>query len=210
MPVLTARAFSEMLHLPGYEQQRILIEQKYPRQGQSPFMIPYYKPALAELRSYFGNNHNHAQLALWAQEEAPSLKPHARATNNARLVNSFLVSHSRDRMVVPSRFQRHFRGSPHPNVELKLSFDLVGIDEGAEKLVFINPRSNAIDHQVAEDTLQVAFWVISQRDPDVKIDSLEYWDLPSDTRYVVSRVAKRTITNMQNNAALVDAIWNSL
>lgn len=210
MPVLTARAFSEMLHLPGYEQQRILVEQKYPRQGPSPFKIPYYVSALSQLRTYFATNHDRASLDTWIVEEAPALKPQSKAINNARLVSSFLASHFADRMLIPARFQKHFRGNPNPNVELKLSFDLVGSEGGTDRFVFVNPRSIAIDQQVAEETLQIGFWILSQRLPGVEISSLEYWDIPSDARYVVSKIAKRVITNMHNNAALVDAIWNSL
>jgi hypothetical protein len=48
MPELTVRSFAELVHLPAYEQSRILYEQKYPRQAPQTFKSPYYAVALGE------------------------------------------------------------------------------------------------------------------------------------------------------------------
>jgi len=210
MPKLTARAFSEMLHLPGYEQQRILHEQKYPKQGTSVFRIPYYIPALSQIKAYYSNGNNVRQLHNWVRTSAISINPDSKRIHNIRVVSAFSNSIFSNRNLLPNRSQHFYSAFPHHNVELKLTYDIEVMEDSVKKYVFINCRNSKIDQKIAEDTLQIAYWVMTQSGIKVTLKQLEYWDLTCNVLYSVNRVSKRTITNMTNNATLVDVLWNSI
>jgi hypothetical protein len=52
MPRLNARALSELMALPGYEQYRVLYEQKYPKSTPNVFKTPYYARLARHPRYY--------------------------------------------------------------------------------------------------------------------------------------------------------------
>jgi hypothetical protein len=184
MPRLTARSFAEMIHLPGYEQQRILVEQKYPTQGPSVFRIPYYLPALRQIKSYYSNQNSTTQLRAWIRTGSSTISPDHKRTNNIRVVNSFLGSTVSSRILVPSRRPNSFLANPHQNVELKLNFDIDAVENGIEKFILINPRNAPIDRKIAEDTIQIAFWIMSQNAFQLRMRDIEYWDLNSNNVYI--------------------------
>lgn len=51
MPSLTAKSMAEMLKLPGYQQQNILVAQKYPKSAPQIFRTLYYQPTLKAIRT---------------------------------------------------------------------------------------------------------------------------------------------------------------
>jgi len=210
MPRLTTRAFSEMIHLPGYEQQRILLEQKYPREGSSVFKIPYYIPALSKIKEYYANGNDVEIINEWVRDEALGLTPQHKSHNNIRVVMAFISSSNSKRILVPKMRLLSYIASPHQNVELKLKFDLDVEENGLRKYILINCRNISIEKRVAEDTIQIAYWVMLQNEIDLDISQIEYWDLTNGKIFISNKLLKRTITNMKNNANFVDAIWSTI
>ena len=97
---LSVRAFAELMRLPGYEQERILHEQKYPRQQPNRFRVPYYNLAKNGIHKYYRSQNNLNILRSEIQTiSAKNIEP-VRRQNNVRVLRSFQGSPESSRQIV--------------------------------------------------------------------------------------------------------------
>lgn len=208
MPSLSVRAFAEMLNLPIYEQQRILLEQKYPRQQPQTFRIPYYQTALRGIRLYYQAGNDNSILTD-ARNRARVLEPDSKAANNLRVIRSF----GRSRQTT-----RNLTVQAQPNVsivlandvEIRLRFDICATERDNEKRIFYNCRNAPITGQIARLTLQLAHWVLEQNGTPVPYSALEYIDFRSRQTTRISRIPARTIQLATANARIISTLWPTL
>ncbi len=209
MPELTARSFAEMMHMPAYEQQRILYEQKYPRQTPTVFRLPFYRPVLDTIKLYYGSGNNPATINAWINTTAQSLNPQARRVNNIRVASTFLSSSQATRTIHISRSITRYSATTQ-GVDLKLTFDVYGNENNRDIYLLYNCRNAAIDSIIARDTLQIAYWVMLQNGFQGRIQQLQYIDLIGNTVHSARQLTNTLQRNMNNNASLVATIWNSI
>jgi hypothetical protein len=208
-PVLTVRAFAEMLELPLYQQVRILTEQKYPRQAPASYRVPYYRPALQAIRNFY-NSARQTQVILdaIASIQASGMPP-ARIENNVRVLTDLQRTRQMRRHLTP-RPTRRIR-SDFTGVELKLTPDLVGAEGQAEKTIFYNFRQAKLTSSVARVTLELAAWVLRHVGSAVELGSLEYVDLADRGKVrQISGIRSLTIRRAQQNARAIRQIWDGL
>ena len=208
MPSLSVRAFAEMMNLPLYEQQRILLEQKYPKQEPQAFRIPYYQTALRGIREYYQSGRNRASLAQ-SKAAAKSLSPDSKADNNLRVIEAFARSSqaSRDLTIQP---QHKTSIVIARDVELRLRFDLSATENSNPRRIFYNCRNAPITNQVARLTLQLSVWILAQNGDSVPYSALEYVDLRSARRIKISGIPARTIRLAKANAQIISTLWPTL
>lgn len=209
MPELTARSFAEMMHMPAYEQQRILYEQKYPRQTPNVFRLPFYKPALDTIKLYYRNGNNPGIINTWMNATAQTLNPQARRTNNIRVTSSFLSSNQANRMIQITRSMTRYLATTQ-GVDLKLTFDIYGNENSVDIYLLYNCRNVPIDSTIARDTLQISYWIMLQNGFQGRIQQLQYVDLVGNAVYTARQLTNTLQRNMNNNASIVSAIWNTI
>jgi len=208
MPSLSVRAFAEMLNLPAYEQQRILIEQKYPRQEPQAFKIPYYQPALRGLRAYYNSGNSHSELTN-ARSRVRTLKLDSRIQHNLRVINAFARSRQAQRPLQLEP-QSIITVNAAVNVDLRLKFDLFAQERNSPKRIFYNFRNVPIDPGIARLTLEVSHWVLDQNHTPIAFNALEYVDLESGNTIRVNRIGARTIRMIAANAKIISTLWPTL
>lgn len=208
MVSLSVRAFAELLHLPAYEQLRILYEQKYPKQQPQVFKVPYYLVALSGIRQYYRlRNDRHALAEARTRATGLALKP--RQSSNLRVISAFEASSQARRALRPNPLEA-LRAQPYAGVELKLQFDLQAEEQGRPVRIFYNPRGAPIEPDVARNTLQIAHWVLDENEMGLPFRSLEYVDLVGNRVYAISRQSQRTIRLMRSNARIIATLWPTL
>jgi len=208
MPRLSVRAFAEMLVLPAYQQVRILHEQKYPRQQPQSFKIPYYQPALRGIRDYYRSGNSRAELAE-ARATARALALSSRARHNLRVIDAFARSREARRLL-SIQPQPDLIVQAAANLELRLQFDVYGLEGDNPKRLFYNFRSVAIDQDIAKKTLEVAHWILQQNATPVPYDALEYIDLESGDVYRINRTTARTAQLIAANARIISTLWPTI
>jgi hypothetical protein len=208
MPRLSARSFAEMLNLPVYEQQRILHEQKYPRQQPQAFKIPYYQPALRGIRSYYQSGNNQAELVA-ARRSARAINLYSRAQNNLRVINAFGRSPQRQRQLVVET-QPNVLILAAPDVELKLHFDVCANENNDPRRIFYNCRNVPIDPEIARLTLEVSHWILDKNGMPVPYDALEYVDLTSRRVHHIGRMRVKTSKLIAANAKIISTLWPTI
>lgn len=207
MPTLTAKAAAELLHLPGYEQLRILTEQKYPRREPNSFRTPFYRPSLAAIRNFYRRGNNE-QAILVAKVGAADLKPASKKSNNIRVLTAFQASkqYVRRLTVRPKReFEAELAG-----VTIRLGADLLAIEDGEPRVIFYNCRSVAIPGELARSTLEIGHWVMEQNNAEISIKSFEYVDFIEQKVHTCERRRKTTITRLRNNVQVITALWDAV
>jgi hypothetical protein len=208
-PVLTVRAFAEMLELPLYEQVRILEGQKYPRQAPASYRVPYYRPALQAIRDFYTSG-GQAQVLLDAivNLRASGLPP-SRIENNVRVITDFQRTRQARRQLMPRpgrRIRTDFSG-----VELKLTPDFVGAEGQAQKIIFYNFRQARLTSNVARATLELAAWALRHAGGDADPANLECIDLADRGRvHRIRQIRPQTIRRAQQNARAIRQIWDGL
>ena len=189
MPSLSVRSFAELLHLPAYEQERILYEQKYPAREPQKFKVPYYLHALKGIRDYYAAANDPRALAT-ARARVNALNAQARRRQNIRVLNGFQRSREARRRLVPSPLSR-LAADPHPGVELRLMFDIEAAEHSNQRRIFYNLRNAPIEGEVATSALQ-------------------YIDLKNGRVYVISRQSQRTLRQMRANARIIATLWPTI
>jgi hypothetical protein len=208
MPELTLRSFAEMVHMPAYEQSRILHEQKYPRQAPQTFRAPYYAVALAGIRAHYASGNSRAALSV-ARGKCQGLNPSSKATHNVRVLNAFQASSQAGRSIMLHRGPNLV--FPLGNgVDLKLRFDLSGREGKTDWCIFYNCRDATLDKAVAELTLELAAWVLAQQGTQAALPKLQYIDLSSGRVFLGKAPSKKAIRRATANAAIIAALWPSI
>ncbi len=107
MPELTVRALGEMIHLPLYEQLRILAEQKHPRQVPAVFRVPFYGPALAAIRNYYRRSNDAGVIESAIAEIENSEYLPARIEHNVAVLQAFRRGRQLARVLAPRPASRY-------------------------------------------------------------------------------------------------------
>lgn len=207
MPTLTAKAAAELLQLPGYEQLRILTEQKYPRREPNSYRTPFYRAALAAISSFYRRGNDVAIIAA-AKHSTVDLKPRSKRTNNARVLRAFERSTQFERQLTvrPKKdFEADIEG-----VTVRLAADLLALEDGEPKVFFYNCRSVAIPSELARTTLEIAHWIFEENDSKLPMSAFEYIDFIDQEVHTVARRRKTTITRLRNNAQVIKALWDAV
>lgn len=207
MPRITVKAAAELLRLPAYEQMRILIEQKYPRNQPQVFRAPFYSPAIRGIREYYRGSNDPLALSQ-ARASASKLNLKQRRDSNLRVIDAF-----------ESGSQSHRRLSPVPQpkfgtnlgaVRISLSLDLLAHENGIARHLFYNCRVAPVDTETARTALEIAHWVLEQEGVTVPARQLEYIDFSSSKVHRISHRRAGTIQKLRANARLIETLWPSL
>jgi hypothetical protein len=195
--------------MPMYEQIRILHEQKFPKKVPNIFKIPYYRPALESIKKYYRNNRNQ-QIINQAIISIPQrIHNSIKADHNIRILTAFRGS-PQSRRQLTLKPQNYLHANPHRNVTLRLSFDLEATERNDNVLIFYNFRNVPIDKKIAEDTIQIAYWIILQHRIGISISEIEYVDLKLNKIYCVKRPSARIFRKITQYAQIVNNNWSSI
>lgn len=206
-PSLSVKAAAELLQLPAYEQERILLEQKYPRQQPQSFRAPFYSPALAGIRRYYAAGRD--PLVLATQKAAiRQLGLPQRRDHNLRVISEFEGSPQAQRQIqpLPSPRIRAAMGT----VEFRLSLDLLGDERGQLRRIYYNCRSTPIEVAVAKTALDIASWVLEEAGFAIPMRQLEYVDFAGGRVVKHAVRSAQTIRRLRASARIIEAIWPSL
>jgi len=203
---LTVRAFAEMITLPPYEQERILHEQKYPRQGATAYRVPYYRPALKSISDYYRGQNNLPVLHA-AIQNMPRLAGTnaARVQNNIRVVNSFRNCPQRRRALQPQSISTS-RGNIH-GVDVRVTPDLVALDAKTLVRIFYNCRATPLDDEVARLTLELTHHILAQSGIVAGFSDSEYIDLHRYHRHRVRRMRSATMRHARSCSRVISGLW---
>ena len=208
MPRLTVRSLAELMQLPGYEQYRVLYEQKHPKSSPSAFKAPYYAPALRGIRSYYANGNSPAAIEE-ARSRLASIGNLARRSHNERVLMSFAASPQADRSLTPIRGPR--LETTLGDVDLHLAFDLVAKEGDQPKWLLYNMRVIRVDEKLARATLEVAHWLLQSCGVDARMDELEYVDIAKGgEHYTFRRTRSTTIKQAEQTLKLVETLWPTI
>lgn len=203
-PILTVRAFAEILRVPAYTYLRILQEHKYPKQAPQSFRIPYYRPALSAIRQFY-EQRNDFRVLKAARTQLATVSNQARRTHNERVIDSFAGSNQLGRKLTRQRNQRI--AATLSGVELKLSPDFVVQEAGDTRRIYYNCRLTPADPDIARVTLEVAHWVIGQSGVSINPSTLEFIDLANNQITQGRPRRRRTLTQAHQAAKVIAAVW---
>jgi hypothetical protein len=205
---LTVRSFAELLYLPAHAQVRVLNEQKYPRREPQVFKVPFYQVAARGIRDYYASDGDPRQLAA-ARARAAQLRPPQRRSSNERAIRSFERGSQADREIHPTPTPT-YRARLARDIELRVRFDLEGLEANTPRRILYNFKSIQLDPDVAKSTLHISYWVLSESGLQFPIRTLQYIDLLTDDSYSVSRQSQRTLRIMEENARIITTLWPTL
>jgi hypothetical protein len=205
---LTVRSFAELLHLPAHAQVRILNEQKYPRREPQVFKVPFYQVAVTGIRDYYISEGDPRRLAA-AKLKAGHLRPPQKRTSNERAIRAFERGSQSRRRILPTP-SHTYRAQLPRDIELRVRFDIEGIENGRPQHILYNLRNVPVDPDVAATALHIAYWVLGENAVVAPIRTLQFVDLLTDDTYSVSRQSQRTLRLMQENAQIIEALWATL
>jgi hypothetical protein len=207
MPRLTVRSLAEMLNLPAYDQERILAEQKYPRQGDQRFRTPFYQPAVTAIRNFYEEGRNARALAE-ARREIGQIGLSARRDNNLRVISGFEQSAQVSRDLLPR---------PNPRIEMtlrstaiRLSVDLRATENDEERFIYYNCRNTPIDAELARVTLEIGYWLLDENGIDATPSGLELVDLRNGRVYRGRSPRSRTMSRVRSNIRIIEALWPNI
>jgi hypothetical protein len=207
MPSLTVRSMAELLRLPAYQQQRILAEQKYPKQQPQSFRTPYYQPALTAFREYYRRNNDAAALDA-AVGGLQKIKVDSRRANNLRVIESFKDSLIAKRSLIPTSNRRYDFGLG--DVILKLSTDMQASQGDEDRFIYFNCRNAPIDAETARLTLEIASLVLEANNIEFAISDIEFIDLKAGKLHKVSKRRSATTKLVNANAKIIATLWPTL
>lgn len=206
MPRLNARAAAEMLKLPAYEQLRILLEQKYPKQGSQPFRIPYYRPVVSAISDYYLAEKDGAVL-MQALNDFQSVGQLTRRAQLVRAINQFEGSAPARRKLRPVK--NYKTAASIGGVEIRTSADIQALEGSDHRVLYVNCKQVPLDADYAQRLAEVAQWIYAENGIDLPLDSFEILDLASKRFLRFSRRRPSTLRLLRQNAKVIEALWNA-
>ncbi len=192
--------------MPPFQQERILIEQKYPKQGPTAFRIPYYRPALMAIAHYYRAQRNPAVLQnAVMQMSTRSGGAQVRITNNARVIGAFKASREASRALRPTP-SKTLHASIY-GVDVRLSPDLVASIGGSTKIIFYNCRTTVLDPEMARLTLELSHHVLAQNGISIPLSDLEYVDLARYAVYSFGKSRKSSTGKIRACSRVIKGLW---
>ncbi len=208
MPRLNARALSELMALPGYEQYRVLYEQKYPKSKPNVFKTPYYAPALSGIRAYYASGNKPSEIQS-ARIALASIGNATRRAHNARVLESFVASPQAGRQLSPQANRR--LAVSLGNTEIRVSLDLVATEGSDTRRIFYNVRAVPLSKDLARTTLEVAHWLLETRGVPVQAGRVEYIDFAkAGVRYAFTTRRDSTIKRAKQTLKLIEVLWPTI
>lgn len=207
MARLTAKAFAELLDRPAFDQMRILREQRFPRREPAFFRTSYYQPAIDGILRFYRDENDPGALE-WARRQADQVNPGHRTEHNHRVLDAFEVSPAYTRMLTIRNDPKYRREEDH--VTVRLAPDLVVREDGVPKIIFLNCRAEGLEEDFARRIIEVAHWVLEGAGVDLPIGQMEVVDLSSGITHTTRRRRRRTINRLEDNIAVIQALWDSL
>lgn len=207
MPSLSVKAAAEMLVMPAYSQARILQEQKHPKSGSQVFKVPYYRPAMNGISSYFKSGKSKASL-LNAKSKIEGIAQESRRDHNKRVLMLFEESTFLDRDLI-------IQSSPKvtatiAGVDFRLSPDLRAIENDEQFVFYINCRAQAVDPNIARMTLEAAHWILESNFEKIPLKNIQYLDLVVGELYSFKKRRSTTIKHLEQNAEIIHTLWDSV
>lgn len=203
-PSLSVRAFAELIDLPAYDYERILHEQKYPRQQPQKFRTPYYSPALTGIREFYRSGNDRAVL-LARQHAVSAIVEEVRRRHNTRVLNDFASGKQARRSLTLAPNPR--RIATFGQVQLRLSLDMIAIDQAVVVAVYYHCRASRLDREFARTSLELAHWVMEQNRVVMPIGQLEFIDVSGSRVHRTGRRRLSTIKQARKVAKVVEALW---
>ena len=211
VPSLTVRAFAELMNMSLYQLRAYLVDYKYPKKGQAPFRIPYYRSALGAIRSYYRSGNQAQALAhAIARISSSKLTPVCKA-HNIRVVRAFQASSQARRRLVPqvlAPMSATFHG-----LTLRHSPELYATLGAQAKDVHIlyNFRDQPITRDITVVTLELLHWLLGNTGHQLGSASLEFVDLTSRSRiYRLGNVRPRTLHRARVTAQGIVHLWPTI
>jgi hypothetical protein len=207
MPKLNARAAAEMLKLPAYEQLRILLEQKYPKQGPQPFRIPYYRPAVSAIRNFYTAGNDLSVLAQ-ARNGVQGIGQAVRRTQLLRALQSFEGSPLARRKLRPCKNYQVVASIGDVHIRASPDFQATDGDD-THKVLYVNCKQVPLDPDFAQRLVEVAQWIYAENSIDLPIEDFEVLDLAARKFLRFKRRRPQTIKLLKQNAKVIEALWNA-
>lgn len=207
MPSLSVRAAAELLHLPAYQQLRILTEQKYPTQQPQVFRTPFYQPALSAIRDYYRRSNDPMTIGQ-ARAKIRELRLPSRRDGNLRVLDAFEAGSQRSRRILPLSVPR--LTTTIGNVQLRLGLDILADEAGTTRRIYYNCRTAELDPEIAKTTLEIAHWLLEQNDLLVPTRSIEFVDFTRDRVHRISNRRPGTVKRLRMNARVIEALWATI
>lgn len=208
MPSLSLRSFAELIHLPAYEQTRILHEQKFPKQSPQVFRLPFYQASITAIRRHYRSGRTPAVLTD-ARTTARQLRPAARATHNLRVLAAFANSDQLNRPLAPTVLIKHSLLVDH-GVELRLSFDLCASEGNRPYAIFYNTRDAPVEPSIAQTTVELARWALDDLGAGHAATVVQLVDLKSGTIFSAKSTKKTTLRRASENAKIIATLWPTI
>jgi hypothetical protein len=208
MPELTVKALGEMIHLPLYEQMRILAEQKYPRQIPAMFRVPFYGPALVAIREYYrrGNDLGVVDAAVAQIERGDGIP--AKIAHNVAVLQAFRGGRQRQRVLTPRPGSRSVVDLS--GLDVKFTPDLVADEGGRRKYVLYNFRAVDPTPEVARTILELACHVASNAGLECQARDLEFVSIRSDRVHRIAQIRRGTLNRARQNARAILQLWPAI
>jgi len=208
MPSLSVRALAELMALPGYEQYRVLYDQKYPKRQPGVFRAPYYSPALRGIRAFYASGNSLTEIEA-VRLGLGSVGNAVRRGHNERVLASFVDSPQSARNLSPLRNPR--LSTSVGDTDVRVNFDLVASDGSVTRRMFYNMRAVPLEENLARTTIEVAHWLLGSCGIRAGIDQLEYVDLANDgMAHVCKKGRASTVKRAEQTLKVVEALWPTI
>jgi len=198
---------AEMIALPAHAQLGVLERQKYPKEGASQFMRPYYAPAMDAIRKSYRSSNPIAEIEA-AITAAQSLGSKSRRVNLDRALHAFAETDQVDR-----KLQVHKKSKAEAalgSVELRASPDIEAFDGKREVVIYYNFKILPYDSEAAKRVMEIACWLYAESGLAMSPAQFELIDLASGILYRGKSVRQATIKQMQKTATVIESIWDSI
>lgn len=207
---LSVRAFAELMVLPGYQQERILYEQKHPTTGPAPFRVQYYRPALVAIRRFYqlGNSAQVLQAATSGVGLASQIGNATRLSRNLEILAAFRRHTIARRHLAPYTWPR-ITGTIK-SVGVRVNPDLAVDEANQRKLIYFNCRRQPLDAEIAQLTLELSWLLLQSMGSQVPLQDMEVVDLASGDLYRHRTLRAGTMKKVEGTAKVIAALWPHL
>lgn len=193
------------MHLPLYEQLRILAEQKYPQQIPAVFRVPFYGPALRAIREYYRSGNDAGVIDGAAQELENSGYVRQKIDHNVAVLEQFRQGKQAERELTPvggSKFVTVLSG-----LDVRFTPDLMAKAGDKTRFILYNFRAAEPPKEIIRTILELAHVVLGGNDVECEPGDLEFVSVRADRSHRISAVRSRTVARARQNAKAILQLW---
>jgi hypothetical protein len=202
---ISARAFAELIHSPSSVQGQVLTNQKYPRSGSAPYMIPYYSPALTAITKYYKSGNVSGTLPATPAALTGLGTNAARRDHNWRVVSAFANGRQPKRQL--SDIKRPTRRHTIDGVTFKATVSLEATEKGRRRFIIYDNYIQAPDRNVTNTTIELFFAALTNNGVSADIRDIEYVWLQGDKTFTRTSSSKKAIKDATFTAKVISAVW---